>query len=721
MAWWQGQIQELSYLKMNLLWFYVGYDSTPLAEMKAIAEYAARYNITVVPQLNMPGHMGRLLVERSEHQLPGRSQSLDLSEPAAYDFARQLVAPLLAEFSTPHWHLGSDEYLLGSGYAAYPQLGAYARQRFGPQAVPPDVHYGFVNDLNQTVRAAQKTMRVWNDGIYTTATVPIDRNVVIEHWLQTAELKNAARLAAEGYKLANSNLDFLYDDPGKPVNPQRLYDVFRPGVFQGPNNTIPDDSPALVGAKLHLWPGLDVSEHEQSDGLMKPLRSLAQVLWGSPKPATSYSGFEPIITTVGRPPGFPVLRHWIDPADGQTTVWTGYRIRVQFSGDVVPSSIRITVGGTTGAVSYDAATRTATFTPDQPWQHDRLYQVSLTAADSAGNRIDPAHTWSFRTAKAATNSYPRSLFTEDEGPANAHAIDATPLELGMRFRVDRDGVVLGVRYYKGRHNRGAHFGTLWRGDGTRLATARFVSESVAGWQEVRFATPVRVSAGTTYVVSYSAPGNIYAYNYDYFGVAKHNGMLHAFQDGDGGRNGVFATSTLTFPALNGDRAMNYWVDALYLPDTRTIWDTTDLPAARYTEGQPLELGLRFQPLVPGRAVGVRFYKAVGDTGTHVGRLWSSTGTLLASATFTGEREYGWHEAAFAGPVQLTPGATYVVSYNTPNGIYGATGGALQTARNVGVLAAPAGGNGVFRVGQGVFPTESFGATNYFADTVFDPD
>ena len=38
-----------------------------------------------------------------------------------------------------------------------------------------------------------------------------------------------------------------------------------------------------------------------------------------------------------------------------------------------------------------------------------------------------------------------------------------------------------------------------------------------------------------------------------------------------------------------------------------------------------------------QVVGVPFYKAAGNTGTHVGDLWSSTGQKLAGATFTAKR------------------------------------------------------------------------------------
>ena len=83
-----------------------------------------------------------------------------------------------------------------------------------------------------------------------------------------------------------------------------------------------------------------------------------------------------------------------------------------------------------------------------------------------------------------------------------------------------------------------------------------------------------------------------------------------------------------------------------------------------------ELGMKFQSTVPGWVAGVRFYKGTGNNGTHTGSLWTSSGTLLASGTFTGESASGWQTLLFANPVQITANTTYVVSYWDPDGHYG---------------------------------------------------
>ncbi|MCK1590070.1 DUF4082 domain-containing protein [Bradyrhizobium sp. 169] len=137
-----------------------------------------------------------------------------------------------------------------------------------------------------------------------------------------------------------------------------------------------------------------------------------------------------------------------------------------------------------------------------------------------------------------------------------------------------------------------------------------------------------------------------------------------------------------------------------------------------------ELGIKFQTSAPGDVVGLRFYKGPSNTGTHVADLWSSTGTLLATTTFTSETADGWQQVNFATPVTIMPGTTYVASYHTA-GNYAADPGLLANAITNGPLTAPSsasvGGNGVFAYGtDSLFPTNTYNATSYGVDVVFRP-
>ena len=156
----------------------------------------------------------------------------------------------------------------------------------------------------------------------------------------------------------------------------------------------------------------------------------------------------------------------------------------------------------------------------------------------------------------------------------------------------------------------------------------------------------------------------------------------------------------------------------------TIWPSTAVPAvASANDSGPYELGVKFRSDIAGYITGVRFYKGAGNTGTHVGHLWTASGTLLATATFTTETASGWQQVDFAQPVQIQANTTYVASYFAPNGHYSFNSAYFASAGvDSGVLHAlsnaAAGGNGVFLAGSSGFPTSSFNSANYWVDVVF---
>ena len=169
-------------------------------------------------------------------------------------------------------------------------------------------------------------------------------------------------------------------------------------------------------------------------------------------------------------------------------------------------------------------------------------------------------------------------------------------------------------------------------------------------------------------------------------------------------------------------------NAPMIPGNVSLWPSSATPAiASASDGQPVELGTAFEPLTAGTATGVKFYKGTGNTGKHVGSLWTSSGTLLASGTFTSETASGWQSMTFAKPVALAAGLVYVVAYYAPAGHYSYTSGYFGQSETTPYLYAPASGwnghsNGVYRYGKGSgFPSSTYGSTNYWVDVSFVPN
>ena len=165
------------------------------------------------------------------------------------------------------------------------------------------------------------------------------------------------------------------------------------------------------------------------------------------------------------------------------------------------------------------------------------------------------------------------------------------------------------------------------------------------------------------------------------------------------------------------------------PGTATsIWSSSDTPAIISDEDPAaVVLGVKFRSDVAGRITGLKFYKGSQNTGTHTGRLWSSSGTSLGSLTFSNETSSGWQTASFSTPINISAGTTYIASYYAPAGHYSATNNYFtSTGKDNSPLHALRSGvdgtNGVYIYGSSSsFPNQSYQDTNYWVDVVFSPN
>ncbi|AIY03624.1 hypothetical protein ART_4025 [Arthrobacter sp. PAMC 25486] len=157
--------------------------------------------------------------------------------------------------------------------------------------------------------------------------------------------------------------------------------------------------------------------------------------------------------------------------------------------------------------------------------------------------------------------------------------DAGATVLGLRFTPTQDGYISGVRFYKSAANTGTHTGTVWSSSGTQLATLTFANETASGWQSAKFVTPVKVTAGQTYVVSYDAPNGHYSYATGYW---DYKGLTAAPLTAAGGFGaapaGVYNTDA-SFPTDSYENS-NYYVDAIFeTTDTSPLVVTGQVPVA----------------------------------------------------------------------------------------------------------------------------------------------
>src|SRR5258708_33506020 len=146
-------------------------------------------------------------------------------------------------------------------------------------------------------------------------------------------------------------------------------------------------------------------------------------------------------------------------------------------------------------------------------------------------------------------------------PATVDSGSSGPVELGVLFKADTNGIISAIRFYKSAANTGVHVGHLWSHAGALLATVTFTGETASGWQQANFSTPVAIAANTVYVVSYQTSIGHWSVNWNYFATSGVNHpSVHALQNGSGTPDGVWGSAG-TLPAHTN--ASNYWVDLVF--------------------------------------------------------------------------------------------------------------------------------------------------------------
>lgn len=120
-----------------------------------------------------------------------------------------------------------------------------------------------------------------------------------------------------------------------------------------------------------------------------------------------------------------------------------------------------------------------------------------------------------------------SLLPDKAVPRTLHHRAARPLELGMRFRTTAPSEAVAVQLYQAPRLAAARTATLWSPTGRALARVTFADRGSSGLRTARFAEPVRLLPGRTYVVSYTAPTGRFSVDRRYFTQRISRGPLVA--------------------------------------------------------------------------------------------------------------------------------------------------------------------------------------------------
>lgn len=235
--------------------------------------------------------------------------------------------------------------------------------------------------------------------------------------------------------------------------------------------------------------------------------------------------------------------------------------------------------------------------------------------------------------------------------------------------------------------------------------------SIAGWawDRIRPNTPINVDIrdGSTLLATVAAN----QYRQDLFNAGKGNGY-HGFGHTPPGsvKNGQWHSISARYAGTSTDVASS----PRNLICAVSVF-TTQTPAEyNSTGGTSYDVGNQISSSVNGYITHLRYWKAPGETGSHTLRLWSDTGTPLASVPLLSESASGWQTGQLATPVAITANVRYRVSVTTYT-VQSKTSCGLSTPITNGPLTAH---QGFWIAGNGAFPTTS-SCSNFWTDVIFD--
>jgi len=208
-----------------------------------------------------------------------------------------------------------------------------------------------------------------------------------------------------------------------------------------------------------------------------------------------------------------------------------------------------------------------------------IFLISLATGTGTATAAAGAGLWT--SNYVATGETDRCAFYRDSNNNICYIDDGGSVELGVKFTTSERVLASGVRVY--RVDAGAVTGSLWKADGTLLATGTFANQAGRGWQDLVFVVPVLLEPYTTYIASYFAPNADYAFEWYFFSYSAFTvGPITAVQSVEGNRNGVYCYDFEPCWPLptNSFRDTNYWVsplwayafDGFYQPVDNGMWN-----------------------------------------------------------------------------------------------------------------------------------------------------
>ena len=259
-------------------------------DIKDIVAFAQKHHITVVPEIDMPGHSGA--AARAYPEFFDGHITVNPANPEAYDFINHVLDEVIALFPAPYFHFGGDE-VRDVKWGDLPEMKSYmANNNLRDfKAVEGRFYHWIVNNLKQR----GKTVVAWDEVI----AHDVDKDTIVIWW-HGRRPEILGRALKKGYRTVLSPSDHLYFDytqaPGEPGapwegnenGPNSIELIYNWEMF--PSAATEAQRSNIIGIQAAVWTEFIKTEHYMEFMTFPRLAALAEKAWTG-KALLNYNGF----------------------------------------------------------------------------------------------------------------------------------------------------------------------------------------------------------------------------------------------------------------------------------------------------------------------------------------------------------------------------------------------------------------------------------------------
>ena len=273
------------------------YDTIPVEgfytedEMKEIVRYAADRQITVIPEIDLPGHMLAALASYPElgctggpYEVPQRfgvfEDVLCPGKDATIAFAKAVLEEVMDIFPSEYIHLGGDE-CPKERWEECPDCQARIKA-LGIKAIKgkskeEQLQTWFMDQMRSTLKARGRKMMGWDEVLEGTP----DKDIVVCAWTSPSAV---SRSASEGHPTIVCPIQHYYFSNPRFNKLQGRESISRVYDF----NIVPDgltleQAGNIIGSQACIWTEWVADSTKMEWEMLPRLAAVAESQWGCPK------------------------------------------------------------------------------------------------------------------------------------------------------------------------------------------------------------------------------------------------------------------------------------------------------------------------------------------------------------------------------------------------------------------------------------------------------